>query len=342
MTKARRLWLPVLMVAIIVCTTVSCSRNERPAAAERKPTPMDVQVRLKWLYFSNYSGAVVAKAQGFFPDHWDVNIRTGGFEADSIKMVASGTDDFGITSAIELIQARLKGVPIVALCADFQKSPVSFLTLEDSGITKVQQFAGRKVGIKHGTNTELIYRALLQAAGIAGTQTTEVPVKFSTLPLLDKQVDVFPSYYMTDPVNIMAQGVDINCINPDEYGLVIYGNVLFTTEKMLRENPEVVRDFVAAYVRGWQWAVEHPQGTGEIFANLNEKVPAENQVQILQRTVPYLTVDGSMSSFGHMEASKWRETASVLSLDPDADKDAIEAIEVESLFTTSYLPAGAK
>lgn len=337
MKTSIRFWGQVAAVALLACVTVSCSRSKDEQKRDAQPVVQKVNVRLKWLYFSNYSGAVVAKQKGFFPSNWDVTLRTGGFEADSIRMVASGTDDFGITSAIELIQARLKGVPIVALCADFQKSPVSFLTLTGSGITKVEQFHGKKVGIKHGTNTELVYRSLLQAAGVAGNEMTEVPVKFSTLPLLQKQVDVFPSYYMTDPVNIEAQGVNVTCINPDEYGVVIYGNVLFTTEKMIRTKPDLVRDFVSGYVRGWRWAVAHPKETGEIFATLNDKVPAESQAKILARTVPYLLVNGTMERFGSMTTDRWRATGDVLAMAPSSDREALSALEPTSFFTIEYL-----
>jgi NitT/TauT family transport system substrate-binding protein len=335
-------WFGVLAVMAVTMLLVSCSRNEPQAVQRSQPQEMDLSVRLKWLYFSNYSGAVVAKEKRFFPEQWSVTVRTGGFEADSIKMVASGTDDFGITSGIELIQARLKGVPIVALCADFQKSPVTFLTLQESGITKVEQFPGRKVGIKHGTDTELIYGALLQAVGIHQQKMTEVPVKFSTLPLIEKQVDVFPSFFMTDPVNIEAQGIALNFINPDDYGLVIYGNVLFTTERMVNSQPEVVRTFVDAYVRGWQWAVEHPEETGDIFARHNDKVPASNQVEILKRTEPFLLVDGTMTGFGQMTEAKWRATAAVLALDPEADKAALDMLDVSSIYSSSFLPSQRK
>lgn len=338
MKRRSILWLVALTVAVSI---VGCS--ERPRDQQQQTTsspsssPVEVSVRLKWLYFSNYSGAVIAKERGFFPEHWEVEVHTGGFEADSIKMVASGSDDFGLTSGIELLQARAKGVPLVALCADFQKSPVSFLTLKSSGIQEVTQFRGKRVGIKYGTDTELVFRALMQLQGLSARDITEVPVKFATLPLVEQQVDIFPSFYMTDPVNLEEQGIALNFINPDDYGMLIYGNVLFTTEKTLDSRPDVVRTFVDAYVRGWQWAVENPEETGRIFEGLNDKVPAANQVKILKRTVPFLLVNDKMDSFGRMEAKRWQATLDVLKQDPSASSLDLSKTDVATAFTNDFL-----
>lgn len=298
-----------------------------------------VNVRLKWLFYTNYSGAVVARKRGFFPEDWTVDIRPGGFEADSIKLVSSRSDDFGVTSAIELLRARARGVPIVALCADYQMSPVAFLTLCDSGITKVEQWPDRRLGIKYGTNTELLCLAMLDKAGVPQDTLTMIPVKFSTLPLLAQEVDIFPSYYMTDPVNIQAKGFTLNIITPQQYGIECYGNVLFAREDLVRDQPELVRDFVTAYVAGWKWAAEHPQDVAEMFATLNTEVPVENQRIILERTLPYLSIDGSLSSFGQMNKQRWQATLEILKYDAELGRSVdLSTLNISDCFTTQFLP----
>jgi ABC-type nitrate/sulfonate/bicarbonate transport system substrate-binding protein len=297
-----------------------------------------ISIRLKWLFFSNYSGAVVAKEKGFFPVNWSVEVRQGGFQANSITMVESGSDDFGITSALELLRARAQGIKIVALCADFQKSPVSFLTLASSNIKKIEDFPGHIIGIKYGTNTELLYKVLLKRAGVDQNSVTTIPMKFSTLPLVGKQVDVYPSYYMTDPVNLESQGIPVTTINPDEYGVECYGNILFTHENTIREKPYIVREFVAAYVRGWKWAIEHPEETGEIFANLNEATSAKNQVEILKRTQTFLLVEGTMDRFGAMEEKKWLSTLDISQEDPGFNTlPNAKTLNIRDCYTNDFL-----
>jgi len=312
-----------LLISIISCTSPKNSTS----------------IRLKWLFFSNYSGAVIAKEKGFFPTDWTVDVRQGGFEANSITMVESGSDEFGITSALELLRARAQGIKIVALCAAFQRSPVSFLTLAGSNIEKVEDFPGHRIGIKYGTNTELLYKVLLKRAGVEQSSVTTVPVKFSTLPLVEKQVDVYPSYYMTDPVNLEEQGISVRTINPDEYGVECYGNVLFTHERTIREKPDRVREFVAAYVRGWKWAIEHPEETGRIFARINEATPAKSQVEILRRTRSFLLVEGTMDRFGAMGESKWMSSLEISREDPKFDQlPNANALSIKDCYTNDFLP----
>lgn len=304
-----------------------------------QPESVEVGVRLKWLYFPNYSGAVMARERGFFPSEWTVEINQGGFEANSITMVESGSDMFGVTSALELMQARARGASVVAICADFHKSPISFLTLPESGITTVEQFVGKRVGMKHGTNTELIHRALLATCGIDPADLIEVPVKFSTLPLVEGDVDVFPSYYMTDPVNLEARGFSVNTINPDQYGIECYGNVLITAERTIEEQPEIVRRFTEAYVQGWMYAVEHVEETARVFTDLNETTPIENHIEILRRTEPYLHLAGGQADFGRMTIEKWQSSLALLSHDEGwGELPGSGGFDVTRCFTNEFLP----
>ena len=323
-----------LILVLIIFGAVFTSVNNTSTETQT------IGVRLKWLFFSNYSGAIAANENKFFPSNWTVNINPGGFETDSIKLVASGSDQFGITSSIELLKARAKGVPVIAVCADFQKSPVAFLSLKSSNITNFKQIEGKKVGMKFGTDTCIIYYAILNKEGLDAKKVSEIPVKFSTLPLIEEEVDVFPSYFMTDPVNLEAKSIKLNIMTPDEYGITIYGNVLFTTEQLIKEKPEMVREFVRAYVKGWRWAVENPVENSMLFEKLNPKVPAKNQEEILKRTIPFLVVQGGMDRFGSMNIDKWNATMETIKEGSSEMKDVdLEKLSIDGCFTNEFLPS---
>lgn len=330
----KRILLPAIAVLAIIAAAIFYSVNRNGPAAEQRV----VNVRLKWLFFANYAGAVVAKERGFFPASWTVNIHAGGFEADSRRLVAAKSDDFGITSALELLQARSKGLALVAIAAIYQKSPVSMLALKESGIIRVEQFLGHVVGVKYGTNTHLMYRVMLSRAGVSEDQVETVPVKFSTLPLVEGQVAIFPSYYMTDPVNLEAAGVSVVTINPDDYGIACYGNVLFTREDVVEEHPELVQEFVDAYRRGWESAVADPSGTAGIFTRLNPNTPVANQQKILERTIPFLTNDGSLESFGEMSVDTWQATIDLLieTAKPE-DIERMRGLDARAAFTNVFI-----
>src|SRR4051812_20374490 len=204
-----------------------------------------VTVRLKWFNQAQFAGFYVAKEKGFYEAAGlDVNIQPGGPDFPAIQMIAGGNEQFGVTSADQILVARSKDVPVVALAVLYRKSPLVLFSLKQSGIDKPEKFKGKKIGVKVGGNEELVYRAVLKKAGIVD-KLDETPVKFDLTPLLTGQLDVWPGYVINEVIATREKGFDVNIISPSDYGLNMYADTLFTTEKMLKEKPEVARKFVA-------------------------------------------------------------------------------------------------
>ena len=56
-----------------------------------------------------------------------------------------------------------------------------------------------------------------------------------------------------------------------DYGVDLYADTLFTTEKMLKEQPELVKKFVAATVQGWTDAVADPEEAAQITRQIRRQ-----------------------------------------------------------------------
>ena len=85
-------------------------------AYERIHKPDTVRVRLKWLNQAQFAGFYVAKEKGFYSrQNLNVHLEPGGLDFPAIQLVGSGTDDFGVTGAEEILLARSKGIPVVAI-----------------------------------------------------------------------------------------------------------------------------------------------------------------------------------------------------------------------------------
>ena len=329
-SKSKRSILVVVVVILVaVIVGVMHSRNSNPSGQANK-----VALRLKWLYTAHTAaGPAAALKNGYFEDqNLDVTINPGGFEFDSVILVANGSENFGVKGADDVIIARSKGVPLVAIAMDYQLNPVCYMSMPDSGITKPQDFVGKKVGMKFGQNTTTFYEAMMGKMGIDRSQITEVPVKFDLTPLLTKQVDVYHGCITFEPAILANKNVTPNIILAHDQGIRSYGNVLFTTEKQIQENPEMVQRFVSAYVRGWEWSIEHPEGTAAILSQLNEQFSESIQLDMMQRTIPFIkpapeTIVGSMTMQG------WQETQDVLVQQGIIDKP----IDLNATFTTQFV-----
>jgi NitT/TauT family transport system substrate-binding protein len=270
-----------------------------------------VTLRLKWLNQAQFAGFYVAQDKGFYKSEGlDVNIQPGGPDFPAVQMVTGGNEQFGVTGADQILIARSKGVPVVALAVIYRRNPFVLFSLAKTGIKAPTDYVGKKVGVKIGGNEELIYRAVLAKSEIDKSKLTEIPVKFDISPLLTGAIDVWPGYLINEVIAAKEKGFDVNIVYPSDYGIDLYADTLFTTEKMLKEKPEVVKKFVAATLKGWNAAIAAPEQAAEITIKHGDKLTYDHELAMMKASVPLLTPDGK--PVGAMDEAGWNSVQKLL------------------------------
>src|SRR5208283_4438774 len=107
-----------------------------PACHQKNPGEGEAtSVRIQWLDQAQFAGLYVANAQGYFQaQKLSVSIEPGGPNVSPVLLVASGSNDFGVSPATDIIQARSNGVPVVAIATIFQKNPVVFFSKQSDNV----------------------------------------------------------------------------------------------------------------------------------------------------------------------------------------------------------------
>src|SRR5580700_1528007 len=222
-----------IMFYRIVLSVVAAVLSGMFTAAQAEES---VTVRLKWFHQAQFAGFYVAKEKGFYKSAGlNIDIQPGGPDFPAVQMVSGGNEQFGVTGADQILIARSKGVPVVALAVIFRRNPFVLFSLAKSGIKTPADYVGKNVGVKIGGNEELIYRSVLAKANVDKAKLTEIPVKFDITPLLSGAVDVWPGYLINEVLAAKEKGFDVSIVYPADYGIDLYADTLFTTEKILRE-----------------------------------------------------------------------------------------------------------
>lgn len=306
-------------------------------SAGNLPTNGDkVSLRLAWLPGPTFAGDYAAFYNGF----WDkknlaVEIRPGGFEYDAIKQVASGADTFGVTNGPQLLLARANGVPVVAIGAVIPRSPIGWVAKESSGIKHPQDFIGKKIGAEYGTYTEVTFEALCAKLGISLDSLTRVPVKFDPRPFVAGEIDVLPVYIIDQPIDLGAQGIKLNIIDPVDYGVSLaYGNVYFTTEKTIKERPDLVRAFLQGAQQGWIWARQHQDETVQLLLQAAPDANRTILTEKLKQTFVFIqNSEANYPGIYPMESTRWADTATLLSRFGELKG----AVQVSEAYSNSFL-----
>lgn len=295
--KATLLTASVLTVGALVLVLFILLKSE--------PQENKLRVRLTWLHQAQFAGIYSAEDQGYYKSEGlDVSIYPGGIEYSSVKMVLTGTDDIGLTSADQILLARAKGVPLVALAAMYQRSPVVLFSLKKSGITRPEHLPGKKIGIKYGDNTEVPIRALLQKTGIKKGEYEEVSVSYDIAPLLDGRVDVLPGFALNEPLSLREKGYDVNLIYVADYGINFYADVIFTREDVLAKKKDSIDRFLRATLRGYEYALAHPNAAVASTKIRAPEAKEEHELAMLEVSAS-LWRPTTNSQLGKMELANW-------------------------------------
>lgn len=254
--------MPRPICLIVCCLLVSCLAPVTTAPAVEK-----VVLQLPWLHQFQFAGYYAAIEQGYYRDAGlDVTVTVGKPGLNSADEVLSGRAQYGVGRG-ELLLHRLRGEPVVALATIFQHSAAIMLARQDSGIHTPRDMIGRNVTLHEGENAvELL--ATFQRAGVQLDQLRIVSGGLTVQDLIDGKTDVYNAYGTNEPFFMEEHKIPCSIIRPIDYGIDFYGDTLFTDERELAANPDRVKAFRAASIRGWEYALAHRE---EIIQLLLEK-----------------------------------------------------------------------
>ena len=166
LAAAKHFRLTALLGLLVLFGLSACS--SAPGAAELTP----VTVQLRWTHQAQFAGFYAADQNGeYTAEGLAVTFLEVGPDVDIHASVLQGSAQFGVAGADTLILKRAQGDPFKAIASIYRHNPLVFITLEESGITRPQDFAGKTILVA-SFNTAILH-AMTSHAGVTPDQYTE-------------------------------------------------------------------------------------------------------------------------------------------------------------------------
>lgn len=322
----------LVFIAIFIIAYYSFSNLGSLNKNTHKENLIPINLQLKWKHQAQFAGHYVAIAKGFYQDEgMVVNPIAYDFKESVVDDVVSGRADFGTGAADEIIFARANGVPIKAIGVIYRINPITAYSLKKSGIIKPQDFIGKKVGIEKSANIKYLYSAMMSKLGIDRSKITEVPIGYDATELIKGDVDVATGYITNEPNLAKEAGYDVNTILMADYGVDMYADVLFTTEKMINEKPDLVEGFLRATIKGWQYALENENEAVDITLTYAKDSNKPHEAAMLHSSAPLIHT--GTSALGSMDLSGWEIAQNTLLY----EKLLSNPIDIKEAFTMQFL-----
>ncbi|MEJ8818057.1 ABC transporter substrate-binding protein [Lacibacter sp. H407] len=262
-TKTQLLLLkPISFIAkLMMYGTLICVTSKSVSAAD------SIRIHLKWWHQFQFAGYYAAQLKGFYTDEGlNVKIIPADKDHPPVAAVLNGTADFGITGS-DLILNHAMGQKIVVLGTVFQHSPYTVISPAAANINFPSDLIGKKIMASQDQGWVQL-QALFLKEGIPLDSLRVIPHTWNNADLLNGHADAMTGYISVEPRQLELTGIKVNTILPVNYGIDFYGDLLFTTQEMAKENPLLTEKIRKASFKGWDYALAHPEEIAEYILTL--------------------------------------------------------------------------
>ncbi len=264
-----------------------------------------VVLQLKWKHQFQFAGYYAALEKGFFREAGlDVSIVEAGPSTDPVREVLDGRAQFGVSNSA-LILARARGEPVVALAVIFQHSPFILIARRNGDIRTVHDLVGKRLMIE--PHAEEIF-AYLRKEGVSEKLLRIQPHSFDHQDLVDGRTDVLTAYSTDDPYLFDQKKFPYLEFSPRAAGIDFYGDNLFTSVGEIARQPERVKAFRDASLRGWNYAMQHQDEIVELILARYGKRKSREHLRF-EATEMLRLVRTDLIEIGHMHPGRWRHIA---------------------------------
>jgi ABC-type nitrate/sulfonate/bicarbonate transport system substrate-binding protein len=287
------------------------------AAAARK-----VVLQLNDVAQFRFAGYYAALWKGFFREAGlDVAIKPGNprgpSPTDAVREVTEGRAQFGIATARLLVRAS-GGLPLVLLAPIFQQSDARVYYRADGNFSSPGALLSGTLGRLPASNfLDVELRSALTAEGIDPDKlhSRSIDPGGTLDALANRKIDAGIGSIWTLPWRAQERGIAVKSFDPADYRTTFYGDGMFTVARYAEEHPLRVRQFREAALKGWAYALQHPD---EIADDIVSMLPpprgiadaagfAQYQIAIARRLADYPGVP-----LGHSNGLRWRNIERVL------------------------------
>ena len=302
----------ICAAAILVATFAGL-----PAAAAEK-----VVLRINFTPWGMHAPFFGGRAQGFYEQEGiDLEIRPPSAGQQNEIFIGMGREQFGLSNADGFIKARGSGVPVVAVMADEPDNPFSIITLKKDGIDTPAKMKGKKLAW-FPSNVRGLVEPVLKAGGLTAKDVEFVNVaRGAEIQMIAAgQVDAAFGYAFGQALTLDMRGFQTSVMPVKDYGVKFYGTVLYTSDALLKSNPDLVKRFVRATMKSYAWTRDNMEKAVAEVIKVSPDRDLKLETQKLAIIYGLYNTPDYAERFGAMNDAKWQSSVDILADSGDLPK----------------------
>ena len=322
------------IVLIMFGLAIALSGCANPQSTNEAGALTHIRLPLGYIPNIQFAPLYVAVEKGYFKEAGIEVEFDYKYETDGVALVGAGELPFAVVSGEQVLLARAKGLPVTYVAAWYQQYPVSVVAKSEAGILVPQDLKGKKIGLPGLFGANYIgLRALLNAGHLSESDVMLDAIGFNQVELVASgQQDIIVGYAANEPIQLRAQGIAVTELRVADYAQLA-ANGLLASEKVIKENPDLVRAFVGAFLKGLQATIANPD---EAFQLSESHIPNFSQMDAnVQKQVLATSIEQWQAErLGYSNPQAWENMQNVL-----LDMGLLsEKMDLSKAFTNEFIP----
>jgi NitT/TauT family transport system substrate-binding protein len=274
----------------------------------------------------------VALAKGWYDEGGlEVTIGETKGSGQAAQLVGAGDAQFGYVDGPVLLSSVVSGAPLKSVALTFAKSATGYAYAIDTGIKTPKDLEGKTfAALPFGTSTQL-WPAFAQVNGIDVSKVTVVTVDAaaSTQTVAARRADFTSAVAGADEFVITKAGRPAAFLGHSEHGLSYVGHAVVASATTIQQKPDVVRSFVGATVRGYDFTKANMDEALDLVIKAAPEVPRDKGESHLKASIPLWSTPS-----GAQTAQQWQSTIDLIARYSKFEKTP----SAGDLFTNDFLP----
>jgi len=267
----------------------------------------NIKLSLDWVPQGEHGGYFQAIAKGYYADqNIEVEIIPGGPSVNTKAMLMAEQVEFNIGGSAGALNYAKQDLPFKAVAAFFQKTPQVLMSHPNVGIDHPNDFQGKTIFISNFGRLSF-WGFIKNKYDLSDDQLKAY--NFNSQPFIDDPQSIQQGYLSSEPFAIQkVAGFEPVVHLLADHGFSAYANTIETSNKLIEENPDLIKKFIAASRLGWQdYLANDPQPAFDLIQKLNPDMPSDKLAYAHQKMIEYNIVTGDNQKIGSMNAARWKE-----------------------------------
>ena len=304
----------------------------------------DLKFTLDFIPLGRHAPWYVAVAKGYYKQEGlNVTIAPARGTADSIRSLDNGVVDLGFIDIPSLVAAGADASTIRMVAVNYQRPPYSVFSINPgANITRPQDMVGKEFSAGNASLIPRIHQAFMKQNGLDPSTLKIVNLDPSSLvaALATRRIQSIGLFAMSETaIKRAVQDAEVTHMLLADHGLDIYANGIGVKDDFLQKNPDVVRRFVRASLRGWKDALANPEEAAQLQAQLvktlNPTIIAE-ELQVVRRLA--VVPDTQKNGLGWIDRDKLKRTVDFVNANIDVSGRRLGA---DDIYRDGFLPKEA-